>query len=215
MAHVHGKENELKDKTVANLSLARRIRAAGRPIYIAEDDGEARCIPSDALRVYQYGGVTESSVSALSSSGGIAVILYLGISINLPHFAIAAFGLELPWENNSFWWLADPFESYSNSQCYSFGRRDFPDFERGQVLNHYAGGRQIYTRSLKGALLGFGLDSVPKEFSHGMMIPAFVVIYDQFWRECRSPVKLWLDRSRTRSRVLPKRAGLFACRDKG
>jgi hypothetical protein len=208
----------LRDKTIANLNLARQIRAAGRPIHIAEDDGEARCIPSDGLLVYQWGGKTESSITAIASYGGIAVIIYLIVTIKLPNFAISAFGLELPWENNSFWWLADPQETFSSTQCYSFGRREFPEFERDGVLNHCADVRRTYSKgqSLKGALLGFGLDPIPREFSHGMMIPAFVLVYDQLGRVWRCPVELWADRSLlTRSRVPQKRSGLFDQRDPG
>jgi hypothetical protein len=56
--------------------------------------------------------------------------------------------------------------------------------------------------SLKGFLLGFGFDSIPVGFRHGMMIPAFVITYDQFGRDHRSPVELQTVRNHTRSRVL-------------
>jgi hypothetical protein len=208
----------LRDKPIANLNLARQIRAARRRIYIAEDDGEAGCIPSDGLRVYQWGGKTESCVTAIKDYGGIAVIIYLTVTFELPNFAISAFGLELPWENNSFWWLPDPRESFSSTECYSFGGREFPEFERDRVLNHHADVRQTYSkrRSLKGALLGFGLDPIPREVGHGVMIPAFVHVYDQLRRVCRCPVQLWADRSLLmRSRVPQKRSGLFEQRDAG
>jgi hypothetical protein len=203
---------KLKNKTVDHLALARRIRAAGRPVYIAEDDGEARCIPSDALLIYQTGGVYESS--AMDWCGGTAFMIHLVITIKLPNFAISAFGLEPPWKNNSFHWLQDPLETDGSSRCYRFGGRDSPEFERRQVLNHYADVRRTYSsgRSLKGFLLGYGFDSIPAQFRHGMMIPAFVVVYDQSWREYRSPVELWADRSRARSRVSRKRR-LFDRRD--
>jgi hypothetical protein len=206
----------MKNKTVDHLTLARRIRAAGRPIYITEDDDEACGIPSDGLRVYQWGGLTESRVTAIASYGGFAVILNLGIRINLPRFAILAFRFVLPWKTDSFYWLPDPLETFSSSQCYSFPDSRLPEFERSEALNHYADERRIYSpgQSVKGALLGFGLDSIPEEFKHGTMIPAYVVIYDQFSRELRSPVKLWLDRSLTRS-VPRKRRGLFDRPDPG
>jgi hypothetical protein len=38
-------------------------------------------------------------------------------------------------------------------------------------------------------------EPIPEEFSRGEMIPASVVIYDQFARNCRVPVELWADRS--------------------
>ncbi len=58
---------KLRNTTIDNLALARRIRAAGRVIHIAEDDDEASCIPLSELLIYQTGGVTESS--AIDCSG--------------------------------------------------------------------------------------------------------------------------------------------------
>jgi hypothetical protein len=208
-------EMKLKIKTIDHLALARRIRAAGRPIHIEEDDGEARCIPSDGLLIYQTGGVNESC--AIDYSGGTAFIIYLVITINLPNFGISAFGLELPWKNESFRWLEDPLEIGGSSNCYCFGDKNIPDFERSRVLNHYADVRRVYSpgKSLKGCLLGCGFDPIPEHFRHGMMISASVVVYDQFWRECRSQVELWADRSLARSRVSrnSRKGGLLDRRD--
>jgi hypothetical protein len=202
----------LKDKTIDHLALARRIRAAGCPIHIEEDDGDARSIPSDGLRVYQTGGLIEST--AIDCSGGTAFIIHLVITINLPNFAISAFGLEPPWRKEFFSWLEDPLEIDGTSRCYRFGVRGLPEFERRHVINHCADVRRTYSsgQSLKGFLLGFGYDPIPAEFRHGTMIPAFVVAYDQNWREYRSPVELWADRSRVRSRV-SRKGGLLDRRD--
>ncbi len=194
----------MKDKTIDHLALARRIRAAGCPIHIAEDDGEARRIPSDGLRVYQTGGLIESS--AIDCSGGTAFIIQLVITINLSGFAISAFDIEPPWRKEFFYWLEDPLQIDGSSRCYRFGVKDFPMFERSRVLNHCADVQRTYSlgQSLKGFLLGFGFDPIPAEFRHGTMIPAFVIVYDQNWREYRSPVELWADRSRVRSRFSRK-----------
>lgn len=202
----------MKNKAIDHLALARRIRAAGRPIYIAEDDGEALCIPSDGLKIHQTYGVNESS--AIDCSGGTAFIIYVVITINLPNFAISAFDLEVPWINNSFRWLEDPLEIDGTSCCYRFGIKDLPDFERGRVLNHRADVQRTYSsgRSLKGCLLGFALDPIPVQFSHGDMIPALLVVCDQFQRKYRSPVDLWADRSFARSRARRK-GSLFDRRD--
>jgi len=194
----------MKDKTYDSLAVARRIRAAGRPIFIAEDDAEVRGIPCDGLRVRQTGGVMESQ--AIDCSGSTAFILSLSITINLPKFGISAFGLKPPWESKFFYWLEDPLVIDGNSRSYRFGGRDLPEFDRGQVINHCADVRHVFSSgaSLKGLLLGFGFDSIPDEFRHGMMIPAFVIIYDQFGREHRSPVELQAVRNHTRPRVLRK-----------
>jgi hypothetical protein len=194
----------MKGKTYDSLAIARRIRAAGRPIYIAEDDGEARSIPCDGLRVRQTGGVMDSQ--AIDCSGGTAFILNLFITINLPKFAISAFGLEPPWKNDTFYWLEDPLQIDGASRCYRFGSRDLPEFDRGQVINHRANATRIFSsgESLKGFLLGYGFDAIPEQFGHGMMIPAFVIVYDQCGHEHRSPVELQAVRNRTRSQVLRK-----------
>jgi hypothetical protein len=192
----------MKDKTYDSLAVALRIRAAGRPIFIAEVDGEARSIPCDGLRVRQTGGVMDSQ--AIDCSGGTAFILNLSITINLPKFAISAFGLEPPWKNDSFYWLEDPLQIDGTSRCYRFGSRDLPEFDRGQVINHRANATRILSsgESLNGFLLGYGFDSIPEQFRHGMMIPAFVIVYNQFGHEHRSLVELQAVRNRTRSQVL-------------
>jgi hypothetical protein len=194
----------MKDKNYDSLAVARRIRAAGRPIYIAEDDGEARSIPCDGLRVRQTGGFMESQ--AIDCSGGTAFILNLTITINLPKFAISDFGLEPPWKNESFYWLEDPLQIDGTSRCYRFGSRDLPEFDRGRVINHYADVTRVFSwgEPLKGFLLGYGFNSIPEQFRHGTMIPAFVIIYDQFGRDHRSPVELHVARNHTRPRVLRK-----------
>jgi hypothetical protein len=192
----------LKNKTIDRLDLARRIRAAGRPIYISEDDGEARCIPCDGLRVRQTGGVDESR--AIDCCGGTAFVISLLITNKLPRFAIADFGLELPWKQESFYWLEDPLQIDGTSRRYRFGGKDLPEFDREQVINHHADVTRILSPgdSLKGFLLGYGFESIPEKFRHGMMIPAFVIVYDQLGRDHRSPVELQAVRSRTPPRVL-------------
>ena len=194
----------MKDKNFDSLNVARRIRAAGRPIYIAEDDDEARTIPCDGLHVRNTGGVMDSQ--AIDCSGGTAFILSLSITINLPKFAISAFGLEPPWKNDSFCWLEDPLQIDGTSRCYRFGSRDLPEFDRRQVINHRANATRIFSsgESLKGFLLGYGFDSIPEQFRQGTMIPAFVIIYNQFGHEHRSPVELQVVRNLARPRVLRK-----------
>lgn len=177
-----------------SLDLAKRIRAAGCPIYIAEVDGDAPCIPSDALRVYQAGGVNESS--AFDWGQGTGFKIYLVITNKRPAFAISAFELELPWKTTYFNWLEDPVVLDGKSPCYRFVGNQILEFERNQVINHYADVTKTLSagQSVKGFLLGFGYDSIPKEFPHGAMIPAFVNICDQGGHRHQSPVKLWADR---------------------
>ena len=58
----------MKNEGFDQLAYARRIRSAGRAIHIPEDDGEVRYIPSYALRVYQTGGIIESTAFDLGAA---------------------------------------------------------------------------------------------------------------------------------------------------
>ena len=186
------------------LGLARRIRAAGIPIYIGEDDGEALRRPSSGLLVYQVGGVIESR--AFDFHGGAGYIIHATVTINLPQFAIAGFGLELPWKDR-IRWLEDPREIEGRAEVYVFGGNDYLEFERNQVLNHCADVRRARSRgeSLSGYLLAIGNDPIPNKYQHGAMIPAFLIVYDQFWREYRSSTSLWTERAEKSIRRTPPR----------
>ena len=198
------------------LDLARRIREAGRQIYIKEDDGEPTDDLSDGLLIYLFGEVNDSL--ATDFLGGTAFIIKTNITINLPKFAIGGFGLELEWDC-AVDWLDDPREG-ERPDVYRFGGRDLPEFERGQVLNHCADVCHIYSRgsSLRGYLLGVGDKPISDSIQQGMMIPGFLSVFDQFSRPIRSPISLWADRSqkllrRTRSKATRKR--IFDCPDPG
>jgi hypothetical protein len=177
-----------------SLVLARRIRAAGIPIYIGEDDGEAPHDPRSGLLVYKDGRPNETR--AFDFYGAAGYIINVVITVNLPHFAIAGFSLELPW-NSHVRWLDDPIESGGDSDVYRFDRGYLLEFERNQVLNRFADVRRVWSRgeSLKGYLLGIGDQPIPNQFEQGAMIPALLIIYDQLWREYRWPVSLWRDRT--------------------
>lgn len=58
-------------------------------------------------------------------------------------------------------------------------------------------------KSAKGFLLGFGYDPIPEKFSQGKMIPAFLILYDQFSRPYRVPIELWANR--TTKNLRPRR----------
>jgi hypothetical protein len=168
----------------------------GIPIHIGEDDQDAGQDPPKGLLVYQEGALMESR--AFDFCGATGYIIRAVITVNLPKFAIAGFGLELPWLSYVRW-MEDPIEIGGRSAVYRFGGRDFPEFERSEVLNHYADVRRMWSRgeSLKGHLLGIGNEPVPEEYRHGAIIPAFLIIYDQFSRPYRSSTSLWTDRTTT------------------
>jgi|HubBroStandDraft_1064217.scaffolds.fasta_scaffold12956_4 hypothetical protein len=198
----------MKNKNTGDLDLARRIRAAGSTIHIAEDDDPSPSIPSDRLLVRQTGGQMESC--AIECSGGTAYIINLVITSKLASFAISAFGLQTAWPQEYFRWLEDPLMIDGHSPRYRFGVREVQEFEREHVINHCADVRQILPvgHSVSGFLLGIGYESIPEQFRHGTMIPAFVLIYDQFGRKHRSAVELEAVRNLARPRV-PRRSTLL------
>jgi hypothetical protein len=65
-------------------------------------------------------------------------------------------------------------------------------------------------------LLGLGWEAIPEAFSHGKMIPAFVILHDQFGRAFRTGVELWADRTqqgRRRRDLVRRKEALFEKRD--
>jgi hypothetical protein len=208
-----------KNYQTDQLLRARRLRAAGCQIHIPEDDGDARHIPSDGLGVKQTGGVIEST--AFDWGGGTAYKIYLVITSGIAGLAISHFELMLPWtkEGSLVQWLEDPVVIDGPSRCYRFMGNEILEFERSLVLNHRLDVTHPFSlgESARGFLLGFGSDPIPEDFSHGKMILAFLLLYDQFNREFRAPVKLWADRMNKKRRGIAlgvrRKGGLFDKRD--
>jgi hypothetical protein len=205
-----------RGKYQPNRALARRIRAARIPIPIDEGGRDTPHDPPPGLFVYLDGARTESC--AFDYLGGAGYVIKLVITVNLPHFAISEFGLELPWEAHVRW-LVDPVEIGGRADVYRFSPDYALEFERHEVLNQCANVELMWKigKSCKGYLLGVGDVPIPDEFQQGEMIPAFLIVYDQFVREHRSPISLWRDGT-----IKPVRHGqpgnrrkgrLFDCRD--
>ena len=207
----------MKKEGLDQLAYARRIRSAGRLIHIPQDDAETRCIPSEALRVRQTGGVIEST--AFDWGAGTGFKIYLVVTSNISGFAVSHIELELPWQQTYFYWLEDPLVIDGPSPCYRFGGNGGLEFNRELVINHRLEVTRPFStgESAKGFLLGFGYDPIPVEFSQGKMIPAFVVIFDQSARPYRAPVELWADRNtrnlRPRRSSVRRKGGLLDKRD--
>jgi hypothetical protein len=205
----------MKNEEFDQLAYARRIRSAGRPIHIPEDDGEVGYIPSDALRVSQTGAVIESA--AFDWGAGTGFKIQLLVTSRVARFAVSHIELKLPWKQGYFYWLEDPDVIDGPSRCYRFSGNQNLEFERNFVLNHRLKVTRPFSagESAEGLLLGLGSEPIPEVFSHGRMIPAFVDIYDQFARKCLVPVELWADRTarNTRPAGARRKGGLFAKRD--
>jgi hypothetical protein len=185
----------MKNEGFDQLAYARRIRSAGRPIHIPQDDGDVRGIPSDALRVRQTGGIIEST--AFDWGAGTGFKINLVVTSKTSGFAVSHIELEPPWKQSYFCWLEDPVVIDGRSQCYRFVGNESLEFKRELVINHRLEVTRPFSagESAKGFLLGFGYDPIPEKFSQGKMIPAFLILYDQFSRPYRVPIELWADRS--------------------
>ena len=196
--------------TVDRLALARRIRAAGRPIFIREDDVDPEPPPIKSLIVRQTGPVMGTSVFEYSC--GTGVMIDLCITVNISGFAIGYFDLDLPWPMKNFRWFEDPKDTYS--PCYQFWGTGL-EFGRTRVLNHRAdGGLLPRGQTVEGLLLGSYMAFIPEEFRHGEIITASLIIADQYEQEYRTPVNLVVDRSRSVKPRIRMGHNLFDCPDK-
>ena len=203
-------KNTTRDESLA---LARRIRAAGIPIGIEEDDEPGGHHEERELFIRQVGGVLESSVD--DSDGGLTqYIISVRITSNLPgRFAISSFGLEPPFQDPFFHLLEDPLEVGGPRNTYRFPGSNL-EFNRREVINHYADVRRTLSRgqSVQGLLLGVGFEPIPDRTWPENLMPAFLKVFDQFEREYPGPVSLWVFRSQKllrRTETKARRKGLF------
>jgi hypothetical protein len=181
----------------ANLELARRIRAAGVPIFIEEDDEPAAQRLSNGLLIKQIGGLADSH--AFDFCGAAGIVCWLRITTLRSALAISSFDLQLPWTTRVQW--LDQCSDDGIHWRYQFSGRNSLGFDAHEVLNRFADSRQVHDRgfTMEGCLMGISLQPIPESFEPGLTIPAKVVITDQFQNKCASPVKLWLDRSQQKS----------------
>jgi hypothetical protein len=189
-------KNTTRDESLA---LARRIRAAGIPIGIEEDDEKGH--EASGLVIRQVGGVMESSV-ADSDCSVTRYIISVCITSNLPgRFAISGFGLECPFKDPFFHFLADPVEMRARWNTYRFPGSSL-EFDRSQVINHLADVRRTLSRgqSVQGLLLGVGFEPIPDCTWPENLMPAFLTVFDQYVCEYSAPVSLWVVRSQGLSR---------------
>lgn len=110
----------MKNEGFDQLAYARRIRSAGRSIYIPQDDGQVRSIPSEDLLVRQTGGVIESSAFDWGAGAGFKINLV--ITSRISGLAVSHIEFRPPWKQMYFWWLEDPEMTDGSSRRYRFRR---------------------------------------------------------------------------------------------
>ena len=154
----------MKHEEFDQLALARRIRSAGRPIHIPEDDGEARPIPSDELRVCQ---TAAKSTARLSTSAAAPDLRSISSSHStLQGLPFPVFSSNFPGRRRISFGSEDPRVIDGRCPNYSFYSGESLEFERSLVINHFADVRQRFSagESIEGYLLGRGFDSIPRTF---------------------------------------------------
>jgi hypothetical protein len=189
------------------LTFARRMRAAGILLHIAEDDENGHMALPTGLRIRQVGGLIESSAFDIAPIG-TGYRVSLRITSNLPGaFAISHFGLELPWKDSAPNWLEDPIEFEADPSLYRFPGKHPLEYPREMVINHSARVTRMWSRgqSICGYLLAFG-GPMPDTVKHGEMVPAIVNVVDQFDRKYSSSIYLWADRAEKFQRGSQKKA---------
>ena len=205
---VRRKEGNVIINKARELELARKIRDAGRPIYIAEEND----LRPDNWHVRQIGGVADSAVFEYSAGTGVMIDLIL--TVNTAGIGISYFGLDLPWKPIAFQWLPDPRE-IDGGKIYRFADTHI-DFAHDQVINHRADNRLLSRgESIKGLLLGTDMAPIPNEFRHGQLVAVTLRIGDQLGCENRSSIALTIRRMEKRKTPIPSRRGsLFSRRDR-
>jgi hypothetical protein len=102
-------------KWQADIEMERRLRTAGVPLEVGEEDRGSDFLPANGLFITQTG---ECSVFDLDPCG-VGYILELRIVPNFPWpFELSALELDLPWQDSYLHWIPDPLETCAKDGMY-------------------------------------------------------------------------------------------------
>jgi hypothetical protein len=194
--------------------MERRLRAAGVPLEVGEDDCGINAVPANGLFITRTG---DCSAIELDPSG-VGYILDLRIVPNFPWpFEISTVELELPWTDSFLHWIPDPLETDAKDEMYWLPTKGGLGYARNQAINHHVGSGKRFSRgcSIGGLLLGIGA-FMPDDIRPGSEVPAFVRVLDQFGKEYTREISLRVERANRRTRLQKKgstRKSLLACPD--
>jgi len=197
-----------------SIDMERRLRAAGVPLEVGEDDYGNNALPANGLFITQTG---DCSALELDPSG-VGYMLELRIVPNFPWpFEISTIELELPWQDPFLHWIPDPLETNAKDGMYWLPTKGGLGYARNQAINHHIGSGKRFSRgrSVGGLLLGVGA-FMPDDTRPGSEVPAFVRVFDQFGKEYRREISLRADRAKRPTQLQKKgstRKSLFACPD--
>jgi hypothetical protein len=200
-----------------NLSISRRLRAAGIRIPIEEDESPPTQCSKNGLLIRLVPEIASNCAVDLGEYGTFFQC-YIRLTSNLSRlFTPTEFRLERSWEDPEFHWLEDPNKVWPPKSLYIvYPERKFR-YERSYVLNHYTDVRHTLRRgqSLQGYLLAMG-GPMPDDVQHGTTIPSIVCVVDQFDCLFSCPIPLWADRSNRllrATRKMTRKGRLFDVRD--
>jgi hypothetical protein len=202
------------------LALARQLRDAGIPLdgEVLEEAANRTC---SRLSVFQNSNFVETNVFDLES-GGTGYILSVMVHNESDQVVqLQAFRLEIPWWENSFRWLQDPFRESPRQYTYSYPAPGPAGFERDVVLNHRLGdqGRIMPGDWLEGLLLGVGDEPIPEEHCDRQRIEMPLSIFDGQGNRYQLDARFYVSRAKRREIRQPRvrsarpRARIFAERD--
>ncbi len=158
--------------------------------YVPEDDEAVQESAGDLL-AYQTGGFADSAI--FDFYGRAAVALRIVITMMRGGFAIAGFGLGLPW-NDQVNSLPDPRPRFQRIALLTRARF-CASVARAVKRPRKRAGMFRPGESVAGYLVGTSREPWTENLRHGADVCATLVIYEQFWCPHRSLVRLWADRS--------------------
>ena len=183
MVKVHGERDT---------NLARRMRAVGVPLEPAEFE--------ERLIVHQD---REPFVNSIASHYltrnliGLTIQLYIMLVSN-SEVPLTLRGLRvwLPWADTPVVLLQDPADPIA-PETYRFPGQTSGGFDKSQVIVQ-SGKKLTRGRFVKGFLLGYHGDPIPRSFRHGTEVPIELTIEDQFGEVYSRELFLTVDRSAER-----------------
>jgi hypothetical protein len=193
-------------------TLLHRLRVNGVPL--AGDSIQL----NNVLSLRQIGSQSDSRAFDLGiEATGYSILVNISITSN--NLSIKQIWLEPLWKDISIDLLPDPLEIQDWNPNYRFaGRRKTFEIDREQVINHmliqphpFSGGTRF-----QGLLLWGGMEPIPDTFEHNDVLPATVIVVDQFGCSYPFEVAFWIDRTKRRkreSRTGNSRSSLFSQRD--
>jgi hypothetical protein len=208
----------MKIMSSKDLALAGQLLDAGIPLDgdVLEEAAARTC---SRLSVFQSPNFIETNVFDLES-GGTSYILSVALHNESDQVVrLQAFRLGIPWWENSFRWLEDPFRK--SEYTYSFPAPGPAGFERDVVLNHRLGdqGRIMPGDWLEGLLLGVGDEPIPEEHCDRQRIEMPLSIFDGQGNRYQLDARFYVSRAKRREIRQPRvrsarpRARIFAERD--